>query len=95
MPGKEHQPGKGRRTNQKPVSQTLKTKKELAWMYYSPAQPSRWDGDPSWNQLKGKAHPHLHYGRIYTKFQVTMGAIFDSQYQIQWQKFKEIPCCSN
>lgn len=95
MPGQEHQPGKGRRTNQKPVNQTLKTKKELPWMRCSPAQPSRWDGDPSWNQLKDNACPHLHYGGIYTKFQVTMGATSDSQYQIQWQKFKKIPCSRN
>lgn len=66
MPGQEHQPGKGRRTNQKPVNQTLKTKKELAWMCCSPAQPSRWDGDPSWNQVKDVMPIHISTMEEYT-----------------------------
>lgn len=59
MPGQGQQPGK-RRTNQKPVNRTLKTKREAAWMRYSPAQPSNWDGGRSGNQLKANAHQHLH-----------------------------------
>lgn len=61
----------------------------------SGVSPSRWDGDPQWNQLKDNVHPGLHCRRIYAKFQVTVEAIFDSQYQIQQEKYKEIPCSSN